>query len=418
MLPWLICLRLIASAADSTQESFDVEQVASLVEFVIDADEGTAVECLVKIIQQAQSGELNREQLMALRNRLSKKLQPIWTVESAKPLHDAALQLATLWGEAQAIAQTRRIFGDAQQSPDRRGRMLTILAATGDQKLISEIARMLSNPQLDATMQAAALSALARFDSPEVGDAILQAYPQLASERQAQAITLLTQRPAWSRQLVNAVQAGKLPATAVGMSHLRSLLASRDPELAAMVKKQWGAVRTERNPEREQIIARMRNMLTSAAGDAVRGQAVFQRVCGQCHKIHGSGQEVGPDITSNGRASFDQLLSNVFDPSLVIGPAYQAVTVITVDGRVLTGLLAEDSEQRVLLKTQGGKLETIARADVDEVVPSKLSLMPENLEQQLKPEEIADLFAFISLDKPPQDPDAKLISGAPSFRPR
>ena len=96
-------------------------------------------------------------------------------------------------------------------------------------------------------------------------------------------------------------------------------------------------------------------------GDPNAGQVVFQKVCGQCHKIHGQGQEVGPDITVNGRSSFEQLLSNVFDPSLVIGAAYQARTVATNDGRILTGLVAEDSPQRVVLKVQGGKLETIAR---------------------------------------------------------
>jgi putative heme-binding domain-containing protein len=136
-------------------------------------------------------------------------------------------------------------------------------------------------------------------------------------------------------------------------------------------------------------------------------------VCGQCHKIYGEGQEVGPDITVNGRGSFDQLMSNVFDPSLVIGAAYQAQTVITADGRVITGLIAEDSPQRVVLKVQGGKLETIARDDIEESETSRLSLMPENLEQQLKPEELADLFAFITLDKPPDDPTARRLPGAP-----
>ena len=57
---------------------------------------------------------------------------------------------------------------------------------------------------------------------------------------------------------------------------------------------------------------------------------------------------------SNGRNDFEQLLSNVFDPSLVIGPGYQATTVATTDGRVLTGLLAEDGKERVVLKIQGG----------------------------------------------------------------
>ena len=79
----------------------------------------------------------------------------------------------------------------------------------------------------------------------------------------------------------------------------------------------------------------------------------------------------------------------------------------------VTGLLVEESPQRVVLKQQGGKLETIPRADIDEVNVSKVSLMPEQLDKQLKPQEIADLFAFLSLDKPPSDPTAKKIPGAP-----
>jgi hypothetical protein len=111
-------------------------------------------------------------------------------------------------------------------------------------------------------------------------------------------------------------------------------------------------------------------------------------------------------------------LSNVFDPSLVIGRSYQAQTVVTTDGRILTGLLAEDSPQRVVLKLQGGKLETIARADVEQMEVSKLSMMPENLEKQLKPEELADLFAFLTLDKPPSDPTARQLPGVREVVPR
>jgi putative heme-binding domain-containing protein len=106
-------------------------------------------------------------------------------------------------------------------------------------------------------------------------------------------------------------------------------------------------------------------------------------------------------------------LSNVFDPSLVIGAAYQATTVITTRGRAVTGLVVENSEQRVVLKTQGEKLETIPRGEVEEMNVSAVSLMPEGLENQLTPKELADLFAFLCLDKPPTDPAARKIPGTP-----
>src|SRR5206468_7030149 len=118
------------------------------------------------------------------------------------------------------------------------------------------------------------------------------------------------------------------------------------------------------------------------------------KICAQCHKMHGEGTDVGPDITSNGRSDFEQLLSNVFDPSLVIGAGYQATTVVTTAGQVVTGLVVEASPQLAVLKVQGGELKTIPRASIDELNVSRVSLMPEGLERQLQPQEIADLFAF------------------------
>ncbi len=178
------------------------------------------------------------------------------------------------------------------------------------------------------------------------------------------------------------------------------------------MKAIWGTIREGRNPRRERVVEQLRQGIRRTPGDPVAGQAVFARLCGQCHKIHGQGQEVGPDITANGRNDFDQLVSNVFDPSLVIGPGYQATTVATADGRVLTGLLAEDGKDRIVLKIQGGKLETIPRDQVDQVKTAEVSLMPEEMEKQLSPQEIADLFAFLCLDKPPSDPSARPLPGA------
>src|SRR4029077_1152222 len=181
-------------------------------------------------------------------------------------------------------------------------------------------------------------------------------------------------------------------------------LATKDAELKKLIEKHWGVPRDARNPEREKIVAQMKELYAKTPGDPKAGVPVFKKLCAQCHKIYGEGVDVGPDITSNGRADFDQLLSNIFDPSLVIGAGYQAVIVNTKQGQVVTGLLVEDNPQRVVLKVQGGERKTIARKDVDEQFTSKLSMMPEDLEKQLRPQEIVDLLSYLSLDRPPDDP--------------
>jgi putative heme-binding domain-containing protein len=96
----------------------------------------------------------------------------------------------------------------------------------------------------------------------------------------------------------------------------------------------------------------------------------------------------------------------------VIGASYQARTVRTVEGRVVTGLLAEESDERIVLKVEGGKLESIPADEVEAMKVSELSLMPEGVEKQLQPQEIADLFALITLDKHPSDREARRIPGA------
>ena len=78
--------------------------------------------------------------------------------------------------------------------------------------------------------------------------------------------------------------------------------------MAARIRAVWGTLRSERNPEREQIIGQVRQMLASTPANAQTGAVVFQKTCAQCHKIYGQGEEVGPDLTRNGRNSWEQLL--------------------------------------------------------------------------------------------------------------
>ena len=255
------------------------------------------------------------------------------------------------------------------------------------------------------------LDSLDSLDDPEVPPVVLKAYAQLPGSMKPRAIELLTRRPAWTRAMLAAIAEKQVSATMLNVTQLRKLQQSKDPEIAGRIKAVWGTIREGRNPRRERIVDQVRRSIRNTPGDPSAGTAVFNKLCAQCHKIYGAGQEVGPDLTSNGRNDFNQLVSNVFDPSLVIGPGYQATTLATTDGRVLTGLLAEDGKDRVVLKLQGGKLEIIPRDQVEQVKTAEVSLMPEEIEKQLLPQEIADLFAFLCLDKPPTDPTAKPLPG-------
>jgi putative heme-binding domain-containing protein len=377
-------------------------------------DTGAARSVLEMLAAKTQSGEIQGAALAGLQKQFAPRLRGL--LEGNGPLRADAALLAATFRDPAGLAAARELFASPGQGDGVRVRALEALIAVRDSSVLSAAGKLLETRAGAVSFRARVLAALGRLEDDKVAAVVLAAYPRLDGDLPPRAVELLTQRPAWGKELVKAVAAKKVPVEALNVNQLRRLLASKDAELVKQVKAHWGTVREGRNPEREKVVAEMKRFLQRARGDEKRGMLVYRNLCGQCHKIHGEGTEVGPDITSNGRASFDQLLSNVFDPSLVIGAAYQATTVETKRGRYVTGLLVEDSPARVVLKLQGGKQEVVPRSQVESVSVSPSSLMPEGIEKQLKPQEIADLFAFLTLDKHPDDPKARRIPGAPRFR--
>ena len=403
---------MIAAGALGAEEADNLDSLVSLLELVIEADADTAKQCLGTLAEKIRTGQVPAATVEELKGRLAEPLRKILAGPEDGPLLADAALVAAAWKDAAALKTIRKLAVNSR-SPQQQVALET-LVLVGDKDALATAESVLLADEQTIAAQQAALAAFSRSDAAEVGAILVKAYPQVADELRPQVIELLTRRAAWGKVLVQHIADKKIRREALNVNQVRRLLSLGDAELAADVTKHWGTLRETRDPAREQLVGEMRQMLTKTPGDAHRGKAVFARLCGQCHKLHGEGQEVGPDITSNGRASFDQLLSNVFDPSLVIGAAYQARSVLTIDGRAVTGLLVEDSDERVVLKVQGGKEEIIIRDDIDVMKASELSLMPEGIEKQYTAQELADLFAYITLDKPPGDPSARRIPGTPA----
>jgi putative heme-binding domain-containing protein len=330
------------------------------------------------------------------------------------PLYFEAVLALSALREDVALREAARLSADPETPEAKKLLAVNALISGRYINLLDSIGAILvETRRISPECRGQVLASLGRLDDPKVADLVLDTYASMEPDLKPKAVELLTQRPAWSKALLKAIETKAISKDALNVNQVRKLAASKDTDLAKSVRAIWGSVRETRNPGREAVIREARERLRQNRGDALAGAVVFKNVCAQCHKIYGEGQDVGPEITLNGRGSFDQLLSNVLDPSLVIGEAFQATSVATVDGRVLTGLAIENSPQRIVLKLQGGKVETIPRGNVDEVKLSTLSMMPEDLEKQLKPQEIVDLFAFLTLDRHPTDPKAAKIPGTP-----
>lgn len=134
-------------------------------------------------------------------------------------------------------------------------------------------------------------------------------------------------------------------------------------------------------------------------GNPQKGRDVYfsqKAKCATCHRVGEQGQRVGPDLTTIGanRASRD-LLESILFPSATIVRDYNAYTVVLANGRVLTGLIAHETQHEIELQQPTGSIEKVLREEIDEMSPSEVSLMPSGLEKDLTEQELADLIAYL-----------------------
>src|SRR5207248_2267540 len=122
---------------------------------------------------------------------------------------------------------------------------------------------------------------------------------------------------------------------------------------------------------------------------------IFNKTCGQCHKLFGEGAAIGPDLTGYNRAQLDYLLVKLVDPSSQIAKDYHMSTVTTQNGRTITGIVVERSPSRLILQTATERI-ILATEDIDSEKESSQSIMPDGQLDALTKEQVRDLIAYLS----------------------
>ncbi|MDR3633882.1 MAG: PQQ-dependent sugar dehydrogenase, partial [Isosphaeraceae bacterium] len=138
----------------------------------------------------------------------------------------------------------------------------------------------------------------------------------------------------------------------------------------------------------------------SAAGDAARGRALFadlkRLACTKCHRVGGAGGDLGPDLSDvGGKFPRDVLIESVLDPSRQIVEGYRPAVVATADGRVLTGVVKEESDSELALVDVEGRRQVVRKSDIEERKAGDISIMPVGLASGLSRREFADLIAYL-----------------------
>lgn len=307
-----------------------------------------------------------------------------------------AVRLGLIFQDAESQQRLRDLAVDPSQPENSRRSALDALIAHRVDGLESVLLRQLD----DQATRHVAVRGLAACEAPGIAAALLARYVNYPPELRQETLQTLAARPDSAAQLLNAIDAGQVPLSDLTALTIRSLRMLRDPQVAARVQERWGATR-EASEETKKAIDDIRQQLTT---DRLReanlplGRSLFQLHCGNCHQLFDAGGQIGPNLTGSQRHHLDYLLENILDPHASVARDYQMHLVETVDGRIVSGLIVEDTDRVVTLQTASERV-TIARADIDRLEGSRQSLMPDGLLRGLTPEQIRDLIGYLMSDQ-------------------
>ncbi len=357
------------------------------------------VEELVKTKDTELQLDLLKGMAAALHGRFKVEAPPGWKewYEKTSSSENAdikavAQQIAAVFGDAVSLDALRKIAADKKAGLIPRQNALQSLLDARDDTIVP-LLRLLIR---DLDMRRDALRALARYDDAQTPLVILQLYPNFDTADKAEALATLAARPASAQALATALKNKNVPGSDLNAAVVRALQSHGIAELDAWIAANWGMSRTTPGDKLNEI-ARLKKLVADTApktASVEHGKELFKKTCFGCHTLFGEGGKVGPDLTGSGRANIDYLLVNVIDPNAIVPQEYLAWTVKTNDGRVLNGLVRNETENGFDVVTA---TETIALRtdDVKSKKRGTLSMMPEGILNGLKDSEILDLIAFL-----------------------
>lgn len=296
------------------------------------------------------------------------------------------------------IARAAEVAANAEAAESDRLSAVRLLgtsvtpANVSQERLVALLA-----PQESATLQQAAIRALARLDHPAIAAAMLARWSEYTPALRRAVLEGVFSREQWLAVLLDHVESGKVAVKDLDAARRQTLLTHRSDAIRTRAAKLLSATL---DGDRAKVVEQHRDVLKLSA-DATRGKAVFGKHCASCHRLEGVGQDVGAELDALANRSPDALLIAILDPNRAVEDKFLAYAVRATDGRQLSGILASETGNSLTLLGQDAKREELLRTEIDEVKAIGKSFMPEGLEKDLSKQDLADLIAYVAKLGPP-----------------
>ncbi|HUY32528.1 MAG TPA: PVC-type heme-binding CxxCH protein [Pirellulales bacterium] len=337
----------------------------------LDGDVEGAMIKLLSIVSPAAQG-----QLVGLANRWGSKRFEQFSAEIAAGF------LATTQDDDQPDA--KRIEAAGQLIEFRKAdaaaarALLELVTARGSQDLATGL-----------------ITAIGRSEATEVGEALVEGLPRATPAVRPAVLRALLSRADWTAALVEALEGRQVELADLSLDQKQALANHPNPAIAERAKKLLAAGGGLPNADRQKVIEELSPVVLKT-GDAAKGKQVFKEQCMKCHTHGGEGTKIGPDLTGMAAHPKSELLIHLLDPSRGVEGNFRQYTVVLDDGRILNGLLASETKTSIEVIDVEAKRHSVLRDDIEELVATRKSLMPEGFEKQVPPEAIRDLLEFLT----------------------
>lgn len=340
--------------------------------------DGSGGKLIGEALRSSQTTEQGQELILAVAAGLGRRVGDVFAGEHLGVLQKDAFDAAS----NADVAKELRLDG------------LAVLTATASAKSTTaddEAILKLVRTDADGEIRSKALAYFASQQKPETVKTLLALLPKQSPAMRGQIFDALLSRKERITALFDAVERGELKPKEMDQTRIARLSKLADPELRARGAKLFASAMPA---DRTKALEAYRPVLALKA-DAARGKEVFKKNCAVCHKVGDVGVDVGPSIADLRTKTPEQVLTDVLQPNKAIDNNFVSYTVTTDDGLQYVGILAAETPGSVTLKLPDGKQQSILKAAIDTLESNGVSLMPDGLERNIPPQEMADVIFFV-----------------------
>ncbi|MEZ6141719.1 MAG: c-type cytochrome [Zavarzinella sp.] len=301
------------------------------------------------------------------------------------------------WGNvkqliAEVLSSSMKTALDQKLTEQQRTGAIAVLHLADD-KLFLEAMPQLLLPQEAPAIQVAAIQSMARSRHSKVGQLLLAQWPLMTPQIRREAVELLFSNQAMVRELLLAMEKGAISPTHLEAARKEQLLQHGNAAIRLQAQRVF---KNSVVSNREEVIKQYLPVLNQA-GNMDNGRAVFRKNCATCHRLENVGYEVGADLNAALKTKQKSaLLIDILDPSREIDSRFLNYLVETTDGKNLSGVLAVESATSITIRRGEKAEDTILRAHIQAMQPSKKSLMPEDFDKAIPKDQMADLLEYLT----------------------